>query len=213
MFPFAWKTGVLETTTTTTTTTKSCQVPFKEKIIEGLAPRFKPYLPSSYFLTGQAFDLTTTWYLPCWMVESTMICIWFRHPNECNNWPHLTVADIVHHQWTCAFTYLEHFVRNPPAFRSVPMLYLVDQTWRPLFWFLAWTIICDILIGWSCSSDWHLGSPCAIVSHTNIETISNTALGNFCGGEWWSAHRSSQALKYHQNKVWRRWWLSQYQVR
>ena len=37
---------------------------------------------------------------------------------------------------------------------SVAMLYLVGQTWQPLFVLFVQNITYDILIGWSCTGDW-----------------------------------------------------------
>ena len=50
-------------------------------------------------------------------------------------------------------TYLERIVQNPPVFPLLLSFQLVRQAWwHPLSF--SCIIICDVLIGWSCSRDW-----------------------------------------------------------
>ena len=41
---------------------------------------------------------------------------------------------------------------------SLVMFRLAEATWQSLFRLLAQSITCDVLIGWSCLSDWQLGT-------------------------------------------------------
>ena len=66
----------------------------------------------------------------CWLVECTMISVWFQRSNECH-WPHLIAAGISNHWWICASLIINEqvplfilmvFVLNPPVCLSVYML-------------------------------------------------------------------------------------------
>ena len=68
---------------------------------------------------------------------------------------HLIVANRLS-LWRCGIGYFKGFVRNQPVFRSVALLLSarkVNMAATPRA-----CIICDVLIGWSCSDDWQPGT-------------------------------------------------------
>ena len=74
-----------------------------------------------------------------------------------------------YHYCCCYYYYL--LCRNPPVFRSVSTLCaLWAQTWRSLFELLAPNMVCDVLFGWSCWSDWQPGLLYYSVLHENLCT-------------------------------------------
>ena len=78
---------------------------------------------------------------------------WFKHSNQRNRL-HFIAADISPPKRTCAITYIDGLVRNPPVFRLRAMGQLVKQTWQPLFVFFSSffsALICDVLTGRSWS--------------------------------------------------------------
>ena len=72
---------------------------------------------------------------------------WLKLPSS---WQPQTLCGLV--IWLMwAITCFDSLVWNPPVFCSVARLQPVGQTWQPLFGIFQQNVICDIVIGWSCS--------------------------------------------------------------
>lgn len=76
-----------------------------------------------------------------------MIWVWLQSSNECEL-QHL-ITNISHHQWTCTTELI------------LKVLFWIHQSFTLLFvdkhatlWAFMPDIICDVLNGWSCSSNW-----------------------------------------------------------
>lgn len=79
----------------------------REALNRGLSPAFQSH--TNYVLTS---SWSYCYVVLCWLVEQTMISGWFKCSNDCilPYWIEWS-QDLVGHQWMCAITCEEDFVR------------------------------------------------------------------------------------------------------
>ena len=78
---------------------------------------------------------------------------WHLFSNECSL-HHSIIARISPHQWTYVVTSFDSFSESTSLSICCFVLACVGQTWLPLLGLFTRNIVCDILIGWSCSGNW-----------------------------------------------------------
>ena len=108
-------------------------------------------------MVSQAFNLTTSLHCADWWNAQWSQSISAYFNVNCKMYfalIALIAAGTTHHHWACNVTYFEGLLLNPLYCHSVAMLGHSGKTWQPLFQFCMPSIICDVLIGWSCSSEW-----------------------------------------------------------